>query len=78
MRLADTFLVSGTVPENEVADARHIAFSAVFGMDFLITWNQRHIAVENMRRQIEAIIEGFGYQPPIIITPEQHLFFMGT
>ena len=78
VRLAGTLLAVEALPSHSKTDAEHIAYAAVFGMDFLVTWNQRHIATDKKRRQIEAIIEGFGYQPPIIITPEQHLFFMET
>ena len=77
-QLAKTFLTSDAVPEQLGADARHIAFATVFGMDFLITWNQKHIATEKKRRQIEAIIEGFGLKPPRLLTPEQHLIFEET
>ena len=77
-RLAETFLNLDVVPGNSGADARHIAFAAVFGMDFLITWNQRHIAAERKRRQVEAIIEGFALKPPRLLTPEQHLIFEET
>ena len=74
-RMADVLLASGALPENAALDAEHIAFSSVHKMDFLITWNQRHIATEKKRRQIEAIIEGFGYKPTRFFTPEQHLIF---
>jgi hypothetical protein len=47
-------------------------------MNFLITWNQKHIAAEKKRRQIEAIIEGFGLTPPKLLTPEEHLIFEET
>ena len=78
VRLSETFLTSGAVPEHAVADARHIAFAAVSGMDFLITWNQKHIAAAKKRRQIEAVIEGFELKPPKIFTPEQHIIFEET
>jgi hypothetical protein len=77
-RLAETFLSSGAVPEHAKADAQHVAFAAVFGMDFLITWNQKHIAAEKKRRQIEAIMEGFELKPPKLLTPEQHMIFEET
>ena len=77
-RLANVFLSSGAVPNQAKPDAQHIAYAAVFGMNFLITWNQKHIAAEKKRRQIEAIIEGFGLTPPKLLTPEEHLIFEET
>ena len=75
-KLAAVLLTLGAVPEHAIADARHIAFAAVFGMDCLVTWNQKHIAAVNKRRQIEAILEGFELKPPKLFTPEQHLLSM--
>jgi predicted nucleic acid-binding protein len=77
-RLAQTLLALGAVPEPLEADAQHIAFASIFGFDFLITWNQKHIATEKKKRQIEAIIEGFALKPPKLFTPEQHLIFEET
>ena len=77
-RLAEAFVSSGAVPEYAKADAQHIAFAAVFGMDFLITWNQKHIAAVKKKQQIEAIIEGFELKPPRLFTPEQHMIFEET
>ena len=77
-RLANVFLSSGAVPNQAKPDAQHIAYAAVFGMDFLITWNQKHIATEKKRQQIEAIITGFDFKPPKLLTPEQHLIFEET
>lgn len=77
-RLAESFLASGAIPGNSGADARHIAFAAVYGMDFLITWNQKHIAAERNKQQIEAIIEEYGLKPPRLFTPEQHMIFEET
>ena len=77
-RLVSGLLTSNAVPSHLEPDAQHIAFSSVFEMDFLITWNQKHIATEKKRRQIEAMIEGFGFEPPRLLTPEQHLIFEET
>ena len=77
-RLTDALLESGAVPEKSKLDASHIAHAAVHGMDFLVTWNQKHIAADKKRKQIEAIIEGFGFIPPQMLTPERHVIFEET
>ncbi|MFB1486590.1 MULTISPECIES: hypothetical protein [unclassified Thiocapsa] len=51
----------------------HIAVAAVHGMDYLRTWNCRHIANAKKRHLIESICEMYGYQPPLICTPEELL-----
>lgn len=55
---------AGAVPEKSKMDTFHIAHAAVHGMDFLITWNQKHIVTDRKRKQIEAIIEEFDFNSP--------------
>jgi len=50
-------------------DALHIAVATVHGIDYLLTWNCKHIANAVMRPKIEAICRAFGYEPPVICTP---------
>ena len=54
-------------------DALHIAIAAVNEMDYLLTWNCKHIANATLRSRIVAICEASGYTPPIICTPEELL-----
>jgi len=75
-RLTRGLLESGAFPRNVEMDASHVALAAVHGMNFVVTWNQRHIASNAKRLQIEAIIQGFGFQPPRLVTPEQLLLEM--
>jgi hypothetical protein len=58
------------------ADAVHVAYTAIHGMDILLTWNQKHIATDMKRRLIEAVILDFGFRLPRLLTPEQHLLSM--
>jgi hypothetical protein len=41
------------------------------GIDFLLTWNCKHIANAIMRSKIEQICRVNGYEPSIICTPEE-------
>jgi hypothetical protein len=52
-------------------DALHIAIATVHGMDFLLTWNCRHIANANTQHIIEATCRSAGFEPPLICTPPQ-------
>ena len=69
--LAQRLLRHGPIPEKAQVDALHIATAAVHGMDYLITWNCRHIANAMMRSRIEALCRLAGYEPPIMCTPEE-------
>ena len=71
--LAEALIVSGPLPEQAAVDAVHIAASAVHGMDFLLTWNLKHIANASMRNKIEQVCRSRGYKPPVICTPEELL-----
>jgi predicted nucleic acid-binding protein len=67
--LARELLRQGGMPRSARVDAVHVAVSAVHGLDYLLTWNCAHIANATMRRKIEGICRGAGFEPPIICTP---------
>ena len=64
-RLADEL----PLPASADVDALHIAVAAVGEMDYLLTWNLKHIANATLRKQIESVCRSQGYDPPIICTP---------
>ena len=69
--LASGLLGSDVIPERAAEDAIHIAIATVHGMDYLLTWNCRHIANAEIRQHlIDAALER-GYSLPIICTPEE-------
>jgi predicted nucleic acid-binding protein len=72
-RIASALLSRGAVPQTEPKDAAHIAISAAHGVEYLVTWNFRHIANPATRRMIEAVILDAGFRPPIICSPEELL-----
>ncbi len=54
-------------------DAAHIAVAAVGGVDYLLTWNFKHIANAVLRDRIERTCRLSGCKPPAICTPEELL-----
>ena len=48
-QLASNLLVKGVLPAKAARDALHIAVATVHGMDFLLTWNCKHIANPHAR-----------------------------
>lgn len=72
-KLAQKFLKQKILPKKAADDALHIAISTVNGMDYLLTWNFKHIANAETRTGVENICRQNGYQPPIICTPEELL-----
>ena len=73
LALAENLIVSGAVPADSAEDALHVAVAAVNGMDYVLTWNCRHIANAAKRGHIEATCLDAGYAAPIICTPEELL-----
>lgn len=61
------------VPTRAEADAAHITFAAVHGMDFLPTWNCKHINNPHTVRRIERACEGEGCVCPVICNPAELL-----
>ena len=69
--LAERLLAEAALPQKAREDALHIAMATVHGIDYLLTWNCKHIANAVKRPLIETICETSGYRPPIICTPEE-------
>ena len=63
----------GPLPRKADADAAHIAFASVYECDYLLTWNFKHIANASLQPALYKIVESYGYQSPILCTPEQLL-----
>jgi len=57
------------LPEKAEIDGLHIAIATVHGMDYLLTWNCRHIANATLRHPIEQACRKRGYETPVICTP---------
>ena len=72
-QLADALIAGHAVPESHPEDALHIALAAAHGVEYLVTWNCRHIANAAVRLTIERVCRDAGYQPPVICTPEELL-----
>jgi len=61
------------LPERAALDALHIGIATVNGMDYLLTWNCKHIANATYQPRIGSICRDQGYEPPVICTPEELL-----
>ena len=71
--LAQNLVDSGALPQTATEDALHIAIAVTNGVEYLLTWNCRHLANAAMRVLIEGICRLAGYEPTIICTPEELL-----
>ena len=73
VRMAEELIVSDIVPEKAFEDALHIAIATLHRVDFLLTWNCRHIANPIIQEKIAAYLEQRGLFLPLICTPEELL-----
>ena len=73
IRLAASLIEQAIIPAKAIEDALHIAVSTLHHVDFLLTWNCRHIANPVIQEKIAVYLEQLGLFLPIICTPEELL-----
>ena len=71
--LSEQFLGRSNLPAKADVDAVHIAVATVHGMDYLLTWNCKHIANAQIQGKLAEISIDFGYELPILCTPYEPL-----
>lgn len=59
------------LPAKSLVDAIHIALSAIYEMDYLLTWNCKHIANATTRGRVTEFLRDKGYKNIIICTPQE-------
>jgi len=69
--LAAQFLARSSLPPKAKVDAIHIAAATIHGMDYLLTWNCKHIANAQIQGKLAEISLDFGYVLPILCTPNE-------
>ncbi len=69
--LVPELLAATGLPPRVFADMAHVALATVHGMQYLLTWNCRHIANATIQRAIVKACRERGYEPPVICTPEE-------
>ena len=69
--LAVYLIESGTVPETSYLDALHIALAAVHGMNYIVSWNFKHIVGAQARNGITDALRAKGYTLVTIHTPDE-------
>ncbi len=73
VNLARALVDEGPLPKKAARDAAHIALAAVHKIDFLLTWNCRHIANPTMLRRIAFVCDRREVTAPVICTPHELL-----
>ena len=69
--LSEALVRGGAVPEKAENDALHLAVAAVHGVDYLLTWNCRHLDNAETKPVMREICQESGYVVPEICTPQE-------
>lgn len=70
IELAEALITKKAVPANASADALHIAIATVEKINFLMSWNFKHIVNAQMQDKIEKACSDEGFKPSFMCTPE--------
>lgn len=71
--LAEAIIREGLIPEQFGEDSLHIALASVNGMEYLLTWNFRHLNNALTKTHIGRFIEKQGYVPSVVCSPDELL-----
>ena len=69
LELAERLKGSRIFPARAASDATHVALAAAASVDFLLTWNFRHLLNGEIRRQASRLVRSGGFDMPTICTP---------
>lgn len=71
--LAVALLEEGLLPEKAVDDALPLALAAAHGIDFLLTWNCKHLANAELLVSLGTFLSDRDFQAPYVCTPDELL-----
>ena len=69
--IADEIMSRAILPEKARTDALHIAIVAHHRIQYLLTWNCRHIANARILPRIHGVLNDLSIPIPVICTPEE-------
>jgi hypothetical protein len=71
--IAEEIMARSILPPKAQLDALHIALTVYHRIDYLLTWNCKHIANARMLPKLHQALNDLGCWIPIICTPEEML-----
>lgn len=63
------YIAQKLMPTDAAGDAAHLAIASLYSIDFILTWNCRHLANANKAQHIRIVNTRLGLTTPIIATP---------
>ena len=69
--LAREYFAALNIPEKAKIDAFHLAVAAWHRMDYVLSWNCKHIASGRVQKMLQDTNARLGIYTPIVCTPEE-------
>lgn len=69
--IAGKFVEEGLIPAKYQEDALHLAFALHHNLDYVVSWNFKHIVKPKTRKAVKIIALKEGFKEIEIITPEE-------
>jgi hypothetical protein len=69
--LAREYFAALNIPEQAKLDAFHLAIAAWHKMDYVLSWNCKHIASGRVQKMLQEVNARIGIHTPIVCTPEE-------
>ena len=66
--LSQAFLSQSNLPPKAADDSLHISTATVYGLDYLLTWNCKHIVNAQIQKKLAYLSLDSGYELPTICT----------
>ena len=73
--LSENYIKNGIIPSTKVADSFHIAYSTLFQMDILLSWNFKHLANISKEQKIITLNRTLGYYYPFRMANPLEVYF---
>jgi predicted nucleic acid-binding protein len=68
--LAQLLVDQRVMPGPLRGDAIHLAIAAYYGIEYLLSWNVKHLANPNKRVHLAQVLARAGKAPPLVVTPD--------
>jgi len=71
LQIAEVYRIRQLMPRHPAADAIHLAMAGYYRMDYLLTWNCRHLANARKTPHFEELNQSMHLHVPLLVTPHQ-------
>lgn len=70
-QISQEFIIEGVIPAKYLDDAVHLALALQNGMDYIVSWNFKHLVKPKTKKAVRAFCIKEGYKETEIVTPEE-------